>query len=57
MAVLLIADLNAGKVSVDTTAKAVSAATALGDVTVLCVGANCKGAADEAAKIDGVAIS
>lgn len=55
MAVLLIADVNAGELSVDATAKAVSAAGALGDVTVLCVGANSKGAADEAAKIDGVA--
>ena len=54
MAVLLIADVNAGELSVDATAKAVSAAGALGDVTVLCVGANSKGAADEAAKIDGV---
>ncbi len=55
MAVLLIADVNAGELSVDATAKAVAAAGALGDVTVLCVGANSKGAADEAAKIDGVA--
>ena len=55
MAVLLVADVNAGELSVDATAKAVSAAGALGDVTVLCVGANSKGAADEAAKIDGVA--
>ena len=54
MAVLLIADVNAGELSVDATAKAVAAAGSLGDVTVLCVGANSKGAADEAAKIDGV---
>ncbi|SEW46465.1 electron transfer flavoprotein alpha subunit apoprotein [Cognatiyoonia koreensis] len=55
MAVLLIADVNAGELSVDATAKAVTAAQALGEVTVLCVGANSKGAADEAAKISGVA--
>ena len=54
MAVLLIADVNAGELSVDATAKAVTAAQALGDVTVLCVGANCKGAADVAATIQGV---
>ena len=55
MAVLLIADVNAGELSLDATAKAVSAAGALGDVTILCLGANSKNAADEAAKIDGVA--
>lgn len=55
MAVLLIADINAGELSVDATAKAVSAAGALGDVTVLCVGANSSAAAAEAAKIEGVA--
>lgn len=55
MAVLLIAELNAGELSFDATAKAVSAAGALGDVTVLCIGANSKGAANEAARIDGVA--
>lgn len=55
MAVLLIADVNAGELSVDATAKAVTAANALGDVTVLCVGANSKGAADTAATISGVA--
>ena len=55
MAVLLIADINAGELSVDATAKAATAATALGDVTVLCMGANASGPAAEAAKIDGVA--
>jgi electron transfer flavoprotein alpha subunit len=39
----------------DATAKAVSASKALGDVTVLAVGAKCADAAAEAAKIDGVA--
>ena len=55
MAVLLIADINAGELSVDATAKAVKAAKALGDVSVLCIGANASGPAAEAAKIDGVA--
>ena len=45
MAVLLIADVNAGELSVDATSKAVAAAGPLGDVTVLCVGANSKAAA------------
>jgi electron transfer flavoprotein alpha subunit len=54
MAVLLIAEVTDGALGVDSTAKAVTAAKALGDVTVLCVGASAKGAADEAAKIAGV---
>ncbi len=54
MAVLLLAEVNGGELAVDATAKAVTAATALGDVTVLCAGASCGGAADEAARIDGV---
>lgn len=55
MAVLLLAEVNGGELSVDATAKTVTAAKALGDVTVLCAGAACGGAADAAAKIDGVA--
>ncbi len=55
MAVLLLAEVNGAELSVDQTAKTVSAAKALGDVTVLCVGAGCGGAAEAAAKIDGVA--
>ena len=54
MAVLLIAEVTDGALGVDSTAKAVTAAKALGDVSVLCVGASAKGAADEAAKIAGV---
>ena len=54
MAVLLIAEVNGGELSVDSTAKAMTAATQLGDVTVLCVGSACSGAADTAAKLDGV---
>ncbi|OUD09447.1 electron transfer flavoprotein subunit alpha [Marivivens niveibacter] len=55
MAVLLLAEINDGVLSVDATAKAVSASTSLGDVTVLAVGATAADAAAEAAKIDGVA--
>ncbi len=55
MAVLLLAEVNDGELSVDATASAVTAAGALGDIHVLCVGATCSGAADEAAKIAGVA--
>ncbi|SFR57054.1 electron transfer flavoprotein alpha subunit apoprotein [Yoonia tamlensis] len=55
MAVLLLAEVTDGALAVDATAKAVSAATALGDITVLCAGASAAAAAAEAAKIDGVA--
>lgn len=55
MAVLLLAEVNNGELSVDATAKAVTAAQALGDVTVLCAGASASDAGTEAAKIDGVA--
>ena len=55
MAVLLIAEINDGALAMDATAKAVSAAGKLGDVTVLCAGASCAEAASEAATIDGVA--
>ncbi|EPX76350.1 electron transfer flavoprotein subunit alpha/FixB family protein [Salipiger mucosus] len=55
MAVLLLAEINDGHLSMDATAKAVSAAGALGDVTVLAVGATAKDAAAEAATIEGVA--
>ena len=55
MAVLLLAEINDGALAMDATAKAVTAAKALGDVTVLAVGATCADAAAEAATIDGVA--
>ncbi|MBR9863255.1 MAG: electron transfer flavoprotein subunit alpha/FixB family protein [Rhodobacteraceae bacterium] len=54
MAVLLLAEINDGELSLDQTAKAVSAATSLGDVTVLACGATCADAAAEAGKIAGV---
>jgi electron transfer flavoprotein alpha subunit len=55
MAVLLLAEVTSGELNMDATAKAVTAAAKLGDVTVLCAGASAKAAADQAATIDGVA--
>lgn len=55
MAVLLLAEVNDGELALDATAKTVTAAQKLGDVTLLCAGAKCAGAAKDAAKIDGVA--
>ena len=54
MAVLLLAEVNDGELAVDATAKAVTASSKLGDITVLACGATCSAAAAEAAKIDGV---
>ena len=55
MAVLLLAEVNDGELAMDATAKTVTAARQLGDVTVLCAGATSSAAAKEAATIDGVA--
>jgi len=55
MAVLLLAEVSDGALALDATAKAVTAARELGEVTALCVGAQAAGAAAEAARIDGVA--
>ena len=55
MAVLLLAEVHGADLAVDSTAKALSAAKTLGDVTVLCASAGCGGAAEAAAKLDGVA--
>jgi len=55
MAVLLLAEVTDGALSRDATAKAVTAAQALGDVTVLCAGASAADAGAEAATIAGVA--
>ncbi|MGD9293515.1 MAG: FAD-binding protein [Roseobacter sp.] len=54
MAVLLLAEVNDGALAMDATAKAVTAAQSLGDVTLLCTGASCSEAAAEAATIQGV---
>jgi len=55
MAVLLLAEIVAGEISLDQTGKAVTAAQALGDVIVLCASAGCGDVAKAAATLDGVA--
>ncbi|SIT03998.1 electron transfer flavoprotein subunit alpha/FixB family protein [Paracoccus saliphilus] len=55
MAVLLLGEVTGGELNRDATSKAVGAVKSLGDVTVLCAGSAAKDAAQEAAKIDGVA--
>ncbi|KRS11953.1 electron transfer flavoprotein subunit beta [Roseovarius atlanticus] len=54
MSVLLLAEVNDGELALDATAKAVTAAKQLGDVTVLCAGGSAAAAGEAAAKIDGV---
>ena len=54
MAVLLLAEVNNGELAMDATAKAVTAASSLGDITVLAAGASAAAAGEAAAKIDGV---
>ncbi|MFV1464361.1 MULTISPECIES: electron transfer flavoprotein subunit alpha/FixB family protein [unclassified Phaeobacter] len=54
MAVLLLAEVTDGALALDATAKAVTAASKLGDVTVLAAGASAAAAGAEAAKIAGV---
>ena len=53
MAVLLLAEVTDGQLSLDATAKAMTAAAMMGEVTVLCCGARAADAAAEAAKLDG----
>ena len=55
MAVLLLAEVTSGELSLDATSKAVAASKSLGDVTVLAAGASAAAAGEAAAKIDGVA--
>ncbi len=55
MAVLLLAEVLGGEISMDQTAKALTAAKQLGDVTILCASDGCGAAAEQAAKLDGVA--
>ncbi|TYB80071.1 electron transfer flavoprotein subunit alpha/FixB family protein [Maritimibacter fusiformis] len=55
MAVLCLAEVTGGELAMDATAKAVTAAKQLGDVTLLCAGASAAAAGEAAAKIDGVA--
>ena len=55
MAVLLLAEVTDGTLNMDATAKAVTAAAKLGEVTVLCAGAHAAEAGESAATIEGVA--
>ena len=54
MAVLLLAEVTDGELAMDATAKAVTAAASLGDVTVLAAGGTAAAAGEAAAKITGV---
>ena len=54
MAVLLIAELSNSELAEDATAKALTAAKKMGDVTILCAGENTENAAKSAAKLSGV---
>ena len=54
MSVLLLAEVTDGELALDATAKAVTAAQAMGDVTVLCAGGSAAAAGDAAAAIAGV---
>ncbi len=51
MAVLLFAEVTDGALNMDATAKAMTAAKMLGEVTILCAGTTAKDAADEAATL------
>lgn len=54
MAVLLLAEVTDGVLNRDATAKTVTAAKSLGEITVLCAGASASAAAADAATIAGV---
>ena len=54
MAVLLLAEVTDGELAFDATAKALTAAAKLGDVTVLAAGASASAAGEAAARLDGV---
>jgi len=54
MAVLLLAEVNGADLAIDATAKALTAAKQMGDVTILCASAGCGVAAQAAATLDGV---
>lgn len=54
MAVLLLAEVTDGELAMDATAKAVTAAKPLGEITILAAGGSAAAAGDAASKIDGV---
>lgn len=55
MSVLLVADVIGGELNKDSTAKALTAATQLGNVDVLCASAHCGDAAGQLASLQGIA--
>lgn len=55
MSVLLLAEINNGELVVDATAKAVTAAKSLGEITILCCAGKAAEAGKAAAEIQGVA--
>ncbi|MEO0569137.1 MAG: FAD-binding protein [Pseudomonadota bacterium] len=55
MSVLLLGEVNNGELAVDATAKALTAAKKMGDVTILCAGASAAAAGETASKLDGAA--
>ncbi|MCW8842509.1 MAG: hypothetical protein OQK00_03740, partial [Rhodobacteraceae bacterium] len=57
MAVLLLAEVTNGELAMDATAKAVTAAKAIGDVTVLCAGASAAAAGQAAAAIENAPLT
>ena len=54
MAVLLLAELNGSDLAQDLTAKTLTAAQDLGEVTVLCASDSCSPAAEQASRLQGV---
>ena len=54
MKVLLIADILDGELSLDQTAKALTAARAIGEVTILCASSNCSRAAKTLSTLQGI---
>lgn len=54
MAVLLLAELNGSDLAQDLTAKTLTAAQELGEVTVLCASDSCSPAAEQASQLSGV---
>ena len=54
MAVLLLAEINGAQLATDLTAKTLTAARELGEVTILCAGDGCENAASEATGLEGV---
>ncbi len=53
MSVLFLAEINDGQLAEDASSKAFSAARSLGDVTLLCIGADVSSAAEQASKLEG----